>query len=264
MSASRRDLDRKRDSRLRAVRATDWLALFQLLPDVSFFVKDTRGRFIAMNRRGCEFCGVANERDVIGKTDFDFTPTRRAMEYVRDDREVLRTGRPLVGRIESAPEMEGSLRLVITSKIPLRDNRGRVIAIAGFSRLTDQVREKPAIERLGRVIERIQRDVRTITSTKQLADIACLSVSQLNRVFRRQLGTSAHKYLVQIRVESACRALAESNRKIAAIAHEFGFHDHAHFSKTFHNLYGITPTAYRRAHQRPELQDEAGRRSHRR
>jgi PAS domain S-box-containing protein len=246
---------RQRYSQLARVRPADWLALFQLLPDVSFFLKDTRGRFIAMNRRGCEFCGVTDEREVIGKTDFDFMPKRRAMEYVHDDHEVLRTGRPIVGRIESAPEREGSPRLVVTCKIPLRDNHGRVIGVAGFSRLTDQVREKPSIERLGRLVERIHRDVRTIASTKQLAEIACLSVSQLNRVFRRQLGTSAHKYLLGVRIESASRALAETNLKIAAIAHEFGFHDHAHFCKTFHRHYGVTPTAYRHAHQRPELQD---------
>jgi AraC-like DNA-binding protein len=244
----------QRSNLLKRVRGADWLELFQLLPDVSFFVKDAESRFVAMNRRGCEFCGVAKEKEVLGKTDFDFMPKRRAMEYIRDDREVIRTGKPIVGKIESAPEMEGSPRLVITCKIPLRDEGGRVIGVAGFSRLTDQVREKPAIERLGRLIERMHRDLRSITSTKQLAKMAGLSVSQLDRTFVRQIGTSPHKYLVKLRIEAACRALAETHRTIASIALEFGFHDHAHFSRTFHHHYGITPTAYRRAHQRPALQ----------
>ncbi len=243
----------QRNNLLKIVRGADWLQLFQLLPDVSFFVKDAQSRFVAMNRCGCEFCGVTKEKDVLGKTDFDFMPRRRAMEYIRDDREVIRTGKPIVGKIESAPEMEGSPRLVITCKIPLHDESGRVIGVAGFSRLTDQVREKPAIERVGRLIERMHRDLRNITSTKQLAKMAGLSVSQLDRTFLRQIGTSPHKYLVKVRMEAACRVLAETNRTIASIAHEFGFHDHAHFSRTFHSQYGITPTTYRRGHQRPDL-----------
>lgn len=248
---------RERERLLKSVRSNDWLALFQLLPDVSFFVKDLKGQFVAMNRRGCEFCGVANEREAFGKTDFDFVPKRRALEYRRDDREVLRTGQPIVGKIESAPEMEGSPRLVITCKIPLRDEHGRLIGLAGFSRLTDQVREKPAIERLSRTIEQMHRDSHNVESTKDLAQKVGLSVSQLNRTFRRQIGTSPHQYLVKVRLESACRALAETNRTIASIAQEFGFHDHAHFTRTFHKHYGVTPTAYRREHKHPSLRSES-------
>lgn len=246
----------QRDLLLKSVRSVDWLSLFQLLPDVSFFVKDTNGQFVALNRRGCEFCGVANEREAFGKTDFDFVPRRRALEYRRDDREVIRTGKPIVGRIESAPEMEGSPRLVITCKIPLRDEHGRIIGVAGFSRLTDQIREKPAIERLSRTIERMHDESHNIASTEQLAEMAGLSVSQLNRTFRRQIGTSPHQYLLKIRLESACRALAETSRTISSIAQEFEFHDHAHFTRTFQKHYGVTPTSYRREHQRPSLQSE--------
>ena len=246
----------KRDRLLKKVRWSDWLQLFQFLPDVSFFVKDTQGEFVALNPKGCEYCGIANEREAFGKTDFDVVPRRRAQEYRRDDREVIRTGKPIVGRIESAPEMEGSPRLVITSKIPLRDEHGRVIGVAGFSRMTDQVREKPAIERLSRTIERMHADSQEVSSAKQLAKMAGLSVSQLNRTFRRQIGSSPHQYLVKVRLESACRTLAETNRKIASIAQEFGFHDHAHFTRTFQKHYGVTPSAYRREHQHPSLRPE--------
>ncbi len=56
------------------------LALFDLLPDVSFFVKDLSGRFVALNRRGCEYCGVVSEDEAIGRTDHDFFPQSRADE----------------------------------------------------------------------------------------------------------------------------------------------------------------------------------------
>ena len=117
--------------------------------------------------------------------------------------------------------------------------------------------EKPAIERLSRTIEQMHRDSHNVESTKDLAEKVGLSVSQLNRTFRRQIGTSPHQYLVKIRLESASRALAETNRTISSIAQEFGFHDHAHFTRTFHKHYGVTPTAYRREHKHPSLRSES-------
>jgi AraC-like DNA-binding protein len=38
---------------------------------------------------------------------------------------------------------------------------------------------------------------------------------------------------------------------IASIAQEFGFRDHAHFTRTFQKHFGVTPSAYRREYQHP-------------
>ena len=91
------------------------LPLLDLLPDVSFFMKDAKGRFIALNRRGCEYCGVKSEREALGKTDRDFFPRVRAAEYAADDKAVMKSGKPILNRVEAAPEMEGSPRLVVTN-----------------------------------------------------------------------------------------------------------------------------------------------------
>ncbi|MEM6471513.1 MAG: PAS domain-containing protein, partial [Planctomycetota bacterium] len=120
------------------------LDLFDLLPDVSFFVKDREGRFMALNRRGCEYCKVVSEEAALGKTDHDFFPQTRADDYREDDERVMRTGEPILNRIESAPEDVGSPRLVTTSKIPLRDRRGKVIGVAGFSRQVQRMQSGTA------------------------------------------------------------------------------------------------------------------------
>ena len=96
------------------------LALFDLQPDVSFFIKDTEGRFVALNRRSCEYCGVKSEYEALGKTDLDFFPPNRAAMYQADDRRVIETGQPIENRIEPAPEEEDSSRMVVVNKIPLR------------------------------------------------------------------------------------------------------------------------------------------------
>ena len=108
--------------------------LFDLLPEVSFFIKNRKGQFIALSLNKFEHCGVLREEDAVGKTDHDFFPAARADAYRADDLAVMDSGQPIVNRMEAAPETLGSPRLVATSKIPLRDRRGRVIGIAGFSR----------------------------------------------------------------------------------------------------------------------------------
>ena len=158
---------------LRSVDGSQFIGLFHLMPEVSFFIKDRQGRFVALNPRGCEYCGVASEREALGRTDRDFFPRRRADEYMRDDRAVMRSGQAIVNRVESAPESEGSTRLVMTSKIPLRDARGKVIGLAGFSRLTEQVRERPeAVEKFALVMQQIHRQPFEPISSRDLARTA--------------------------------------------------------------------------------------------
>jgi PAS domain S-box-containing protein len=231
---------------LRRVRGAELVRLYDLLPDMSFFIKDRQGRFMAVNRRGCDYCGVKAERDAIGKTDHDFFPLQRANEYRKDDERVMATGKPIVNRVESAPEAEGSPRLVLTSKMPLRDSKGTVIGIAGFSRQLEQVRGRSTQEaRFARIIEHMHQHPQETLAGRDLARLAGLSQSQFDRSFRRVFGTSARQYLLRVRIEAACRHLAESDETVAALAQELGFYDHAHFSRCFRQVMGMTPSEYR-------------------
>lgn len=222
------------------------LGLFDLLPGFSFFVKDRKGRFIALNRRGCEYCGVASEDEAIGRTDLDFFPKQRADEYRADDLAVMESGQAIINRIESAPEPAGSPRLVMTSKVPLRDARGRVIGIAGFSRQIENTREQSgAADAFAGVIEHLHRHYDESLTTEQLAEMAGLSVSQFERRFRRAFGSSPHQYLMRVRVENAASILIETKQTVAEIAHACGFYDHAHFSRSFRRIMNASPSEYR-------------------
>lgn len=231
---------------LRRVRGAELARLFDLLPDMSFFIKDRQGRFMALNRRGCDYCGVKHEKDAIGKTDADFFPRSRAAEYHADDETVMRTGNAIVNRVESAPEAEGSPRLVMSSKIPLRDLEGNIIGIAGFSRELDQVRSRSSEEaRFAKVIEHMHRQPDAALSSAAMARMCGLSQSQFDRSFRLVFGSSARQYLLRVRVEAACRRLAETEETVAALAVELGFYDHAHFTRCFRRAMGLTPAQYR-------------------
>ncbi len=99
--------------------------LFDRLPDISVFMKDRRGRFMFLNPRGCEYCGVQEAGEALGKTDLDFFPKAKAERYMADDSRVMKDGVPVLNRVEPEPGSKGSPRLVVTSKMPLLDARDR-------------------------------------------------------------------------------------------------------------------------------------------
>ncbi|BCU78349.1 AraC family transcriptional regulator [Luteolibacter sp. LG18] len=235
---------------LAALAPGELLRLYDLMPDVSFFMKDTEGRFVALNRLGCQFCGVRSEQDAFGCTDRDFFPSRRAEEYMADDRAVIATGHPIVNRMEPAPEMEGSPHLVVTHKVPVRNRDGAVIGVAGFSRRVEEIRcASSVIRKLAEVVDRLHERFAETVSTAELAKQAGLSESQFERIFKKALGTSPRQYLQRIRIEHASRLLLETEETIASIAQRCGYYDHSHFCKTFAAQLGSAPSEYRKERQ---------------
>ena len=101
--------------------------LIDLLPDVGFFMKDSHGRFMLNNQRTCQFCNTDNEMQTIGKTDHDFFAKDRAEFYVKGDQEGMATGIPVINQIAPAPEH--SDRLMVHSKYPVYDKRGKAIGV---------------------------------------------------------------------------------------------------------------------------------------
>lgn len=224
------------------------LQLFDLLPDISFFVKDRKGRFVALNRRGCEYCGVVSEEEAIGKTDHDFFPQQRADEYREDDEKVMRSGHGIVNRIESAPEEEGSPRLVTTSKIPLRDLKGNVVGVAGFSRQIERMQSGTA-DSMASVIEYLHGHFSENIRTEDLAEMSGLSISHFERRFRLAFGSSPRQYLIRIRIENAAALLRTTDKTITQIANAVGFFDHSHFSRSFQKVMSLSPTNFRNKYQ---------------
>lgn len=78
-----------------------------------------------------------------------------------------------------------------------------------------------------------------------LTEIAHLSESQLQRMFRRGARMSLSAYVTRLRIGHACRLLIGTDRSIGQIAVEAGFSDAAHFAKVFRAAKGVTASRYR-------------------
>lgn len=82
-----------------------------------------------------------------------------------------------------------------------------------------------------------------------VADISgALFVSKvyLSQVFKREKGMGVIKYLINYRIEQAKKLLRETGAYVYEISEKVGFHDFRHFSRTFKELTGFSPTEYRK------------------
>ena len=121
----RQELDRERNL-LRTVVDT--------LPD-RIFIKDINSAFVFANITCAEKFGVKSPQDLIGKTDFDFLPKERAQKWFDEEQEIIRSGNGLVNHEACIKDQDGKIiRWLSVTKIPWRDNLGRIIGIVGLTR----------------------------------------------------------------------------------------------------------------------------------
>ena len=84
-------------------------------------------------------------------------------------------------------------------------------------------------------------------SVAELAAVAHVSRSYLNRLFQAEFGVGVASGLDRIRCFRAETLLTRTDMKVTSIAHECGFADLYHFSHRFKRLHGVSRSAYRAA-----------------
>lgn len=225
------------------------LRLFDAVPDVLLFVKDRHSRFIGCNTAWLTMHGCRTVAEVRGKSDADFHPPALAAQYVAEDRQVMRSAKPLGDQSWLVPDHEGMPRWYLCTKIPLFDTRGRVSGLAGILRPFDHAGNAPEeYRRLTPVLEYVIDHYGLPIACTDLAKRAGLSLSQLQREFRRLFNISPGDYILWTRLTMARRRLEQTTDPIGRIAVDCGFYDQAHFTRAFKKHAGLPPQQYRLRH----------------
>lgn len=221
-------------------------AMLDLIPDAHAWVKDSDGRFVYGNRLFYERFGFSTLQGLLGKCDFDIAPPHLAEKYVSDDALVLEGGE-VSDRLELILGEGGSGDWFLTSKWPIYDTRDGILGSLGISRHLNRT-DRTAIpfRELRAPVDYINRHSAGPISVKALASACNISVSALERRFRKHLGCTPRQYITRVRLDNAQQMLRETDKPIGVIALETGFADHSHLTRAYRRLFGIAPGKERR------------------
>jgi len=110
-----------------------WQTMLDISPDHIYF-KDTESRFIKSSNTQARQFGVQSPDEMVGKTDFDFFAEARARLAFEDEQEIIRTGQPIIDKEERELWKDGHITWASSTKMPMRDDAGKIIGIMGISR----------------------------------------------------------------------------------------------------------------------------------
>ena len=139
---------------------------------------------------------------------------------------------------------------------PLIEAAGNLI-LAEFASYSNQIRVKPSVThnnrasglrswQLSRIYQRIESSLELgCPSLEELAALCGLSQFHMMRQFKVSTGITVHKYVENVRLESAKRMLSNEDRSVKEIAFLLGFSSQRYFSAAFRRLAAITPAEFR-------------------
>ncbi len=96
------------------------------------FWKDRDSRYLGCNKNFAALDGLTDPRHMIGKTDYETAWRAHADDYRKFDRETMRRGIPLLDQEEVTHDDKGREMVILTSKVPLRDEAEQVIGLLGI------------------------------------------------------------------------------------------------------------------------------------
>ncbi|SMP70726.1 DUF3788 family protein [Anoxynatronum buryatiense] len=102
-----------------------------------------------------------------------------------------------------------------------------------------------AWEAIQKSLDYIEKSLSEDIKIEILASVADLSPYYFQRLFRRLVKKSVQEYVKLRRLAKASEELKNKEKRIIDVALNCGFSDHANFTRTFKELYGMTPKEYR-------------------
>jgi two-component system, cell cycle sensor histidine kinase and response regulator CckA len=157
------------------------------------FWKDRDGKFLGANAAFVRDLGLADPKEIAGKTDFDLGQGDAAATYRADDQRVMKTGQAVLTYEERNIRPDGSNGWLRTSKLPLRDRSGAVVGVLGtFEDITESKRAEEALRKSEQLLDSIVDNIPDMVFVKDARD---LSYVRVNRAEERMLGYSKEEIL---------------------------------------------------------------------
>ncbi|MDQ8195392.1 SpoIIE family protein phosphatase [Coraliomargarita sp. SDUM461004] len=131
------------------------------------YIKDKKSRFIAASQALAEMHGYKNRHELEGLTDFDLFTHEHAQQAFDDEREILRTKKSIINKIEKETWHNRETTWVSSTKAPLYLSSGKLAGIIGISR--DVTAEKLAQQKLADSEQRLREQNKIMRSDYESA-----------------------------------------------------------------------------------------------
>jgi len=122
---------------------------------------------------------------------------------------------------------------------------GLVLEMLALVARPERVRERRPPEWLSRVEDLLKNGFQENLTIGEVAAKVSVNPAYLSRVFRQFHHQAISDYVHDLRVQFACRQLADPEVALSAIASASGFADQSHFTRVFKQCTGMTPGAFR-------------------
>ena len=183
-------------------------ALFDRVPDTVFFIKDTEGRYVCVNETLRVRCRKSGKSALLGRTPSEIFGDELGRGYAAQDHEVLASGQQLLDKLELHVYEPRELGWCLTSKFPLLDKTGKIAGLVGISRdLKTPSVASSEYSQVADAIAHAESRLASPPSVAELAEVARMSVYQLDRRMKHLFGLTTGQWLLKTRIDFASRQL---------------------------------------------------------
>lgn len=224
-------------------------SMFDGLPDVLFYIKDTEGRYLWANQTLIDRAGLQGVEAVVGKTADQLFPVAGS-STVAQDMDVIRTGHPMRELLRLYRTYRGERYWCLSSKFPLLNAAKRITGLAGLSRDLPRPNERHrSYHRLAKFLDYIDQGIaQGADQPVRIADAAehaSVSMDTLGRLVFEVFHVTPKQLLMKKRIDKACQMLEETSVSITEVAAACGYSDHSAFTRQFRAATHFTPGQYR-------------------
>jgi PAS domain S-box-containing protein len=157
------------------------------IPDRIYF-KDLESRFIRINPAMAKKFGLRTPEDAIGLSDFEIHSEEHAKEALIEEQEIIRTGKPLIGKVQHVIFPDGKEGWSLATKMPLRDESGRMVGTFGITRdYTELKQAQDALQQSHEALKESYKELKQMEKNLQRSNRQLQNVNEQLRALNSEL-----------------------------------------------------------------------------